>query len=99
MNVQQLEETIAYEHKGVVVYLHLDYQIGKVSIIERDGSDKKFLFKERTTEYLGGWVLVFGALTEATKYANIRLKEQAEAKEKLKTSKLIDMMIAIEDKE
>ena len=56
MNVQQLEETIAYEHKGAVVYLHLDYQLGKVSIIEKDGSDKKFLFKERTTEHLGGWV-------------------------------------------
>ena len=99
MNVQQLEETIAYEHKGAVVYLHLDYQIGVVSIIEKDGGDKKFLFKGRTTEYLGGWVLVFEALTEATKYADTRLKEQAAARESLKTSKLIDMMIAIEDKE
>ena len=46
MNVQQLEETIAYEHKGAVVYLHLDYQLGKVSIIEKDASDQKILFKE-----------------------------------------------------
>ena len=99
MNVQQLDETIAYEHKGVVVYLHLNYQIGVVSIIEKDGGDKNFIFKGRTKEYLGGWVLVFEALTEATKYADTRLKEQAAARESLKTSKLIDMMIAIEDKE
>lgn len=79
-NIQQLQETISYEHKGVLIYMHLDYQRGLVSIQDKDGKDKRFLFKDRTTQYLGGWLLIFEALTEATKYADIRLKEQLDVK-------------------
>ena len=93
-NIQQLQETISFEHKGVFIYLHLDYSEGSVSIVDKAGNDQEFRFTNRTVDYLGGWVLVFEALTEATKYADIRLREQAEAKEEIENQKVLNRMKA-----
>ena len=92
-----LQEIVQFEHRGVILYVRLDYEKGKVSFVEKGGLGKQWLFKDRTREYLGGWWLIFEALQEATKYADTRLKEQAELREQIKEKKVIDMMIALSD--
>lgn len=92
-----LAERIAYDHKGVTIYMDLDYEKGEVSMVEKNGQPKKYNFSHRTRNYLGGWYLILEALQEATKYADVRLAEQAEAREKIKQKKVIDMAIALSD--
>lgn len=92
-----LKETVQFEHRGVVVYINLDYTKGTASFTEKGGQGKQFLFKDRTREYLGGWWLIFEALQKATVFADEKLKEQAELREQLKEKKVLDLMIALAD--
>jgi hypothetical protein len=92
-----LQERVEFEYRGIKVYMSLDYLEGKVSFTEANGQPKKYNFSQRTREYLGGWWLILEALQEATKFADEKLKEQAELRENIKEKKVIDMMIALSD--
>ena len=72
-NIQQLNETIDFTHKGIIITMRLDYEVGTVSFVNPNGSDKNWKFIDRTKEYLGGWYLIFEAMQEAVKYADERL--------------------------
>lgn len=97
MSIQMLNETITYTHRGVTIYMHLDYEAGTVSLVEKDGSEKRWNFTGRTKEYLGGWWLVLEAMQEAVKYADTRLREQEAARENAKTKEMVDLMVALHD--
>lgn len=97
MNILQLEETISYEHRGVIIYLHLDYENEKVSLVEKNGTPKKWEFTKRTREYLGGWWVILEAMQKATEYGDQRLRDQAEARKKIKTDKQFKLMVALSD--
>ena len=93
MKILMLGEVMAFDHKGVVIYINLDYERGLVSFVEKDGKPKKWLFTDRTEAYLGGWYLILEAMQEATKYSDTRLKEQAKAREEVKEKEMVDLMI------
>jgi len=97
MSVLQLNETISANFKGVVVYMYLDYEAGTVSFVDEQGKPKEWLFIKRTEDYLGGWVRILGAMQDATKYANTRLREQREARENIKEEKIIDLAMSLYD--
>lgn len=97
MNVLQLQETISYNHNGVIIYIKLDYEEGVASLVEKDGTPKRWLFTERGRDYLGGWLRIYEAMRAATIYADSRLNDQAEAREAVKEEQLIDLAIAISD--
>lgn len=97
MSVLQLKETISFEHKGINIYIHLDYERGLASFVEKDGRNKQWLFAERTRDYLGGWYRILEAMQEATKYADTRLKEQAEARANIKEKEMFNMMVALSE--
>lgn len=97
MNVLQLQETISYNHNGVIFYIELDYEKGVASFVEKDGTPKRWLFTERGRDYLGGWLRIYEAMRAATIYADTRLKEQQEARDNAKEEQLIDLAIAISD--
>lgn len=91
MKITQLSENIIYRHKGVAIYLELNYVNGKVSLIEEEGAIKEWIFAGRGRNYLGGWLIVLEAMQEAIKYADIRLKEQAEARAKATEEELFEL--------
>lgn len=97
MSELKLTERIAYDYRGVTIYIDMDYERGLVSFANKDGSKKNYLFQQRTRRYLGGWWLILEALQEATKLADSKLAEQAELREQIKEKKVIDMMIALSD--
>lgn len=97
MNVIMLAERIAYDHKGITIYIDLDYERGVASFTEKDGRAKNYKFAQRTRKYLGGWYLILEALQEATRYADTRLEEQAKAREQVKEKKMVDLMVALAD--
>lgn len=97
MNIIQLQETITFNHKGIEIYLNLDYEKETVSFIEKNGQPKKWLFTDRGEEYLGGWYLILEAMQEATKYADTRLKDQAKARQDRKVEKITNIAIALSE--
>ena len=97
MNIIQLQETITFNHKGIEIYLNLDYEKETVSFIEKNVQPKKWLFTDRGEEYLGGWYLILEAMQEATKYADGRLKDQAKARQDRKVEKITNIAIALSE--
>lgn len=97
MNIIQLQERITFNHKGIDVYLNIDYEKETVSFIEKNGQPKKWLFTDRGEEYLGGWYLILEAMQEATKYADTRLKDQAKARQDRKVEKITNIAIALSE--
>lgn len=97
-------EIIEFEHKGVRVDIELNYETSRATFVEFDDladfwKPKRYLFAARGVEYLGGWVLIFEALQEATKLADEKLREQEAIRDKEATDKAIDLMVALsEDK-
>lgn len=91
------KESIVFDYKGIKIPMELDYIKGEVSFTEPNGQPKNWKFRQRGRNYLGGWYLIFQALQEATKFADERLAEQQEIREKLKEEKMINLMIALSD--
>lgn len=87
MNIVQLTETISYTEDGITIYIHLDYETGKVSLVDENRNDKKWLFSGRGVEYLGNWVKILTIMENAVMYADTRLKEQSD----VRVEKLMDV--------
>lgn len=92
-----IKETVLFDHKGVKITIELDYESGQVSFVERDGKAKNYKFAKRTRNYLGGWYLILEGLQEAAKFADSKLAEQAEIREKIKDKKMLDIAISLMD--
>lgn len=72
-----------YHRYGIDVVLEIDYVKKTVSLTEKDGSKKEWIFAERTTEYLNGWRNILHAMDAAVGEAKAELdkldeKEHAE---------------------
>lgn len=76
------------EKFGIKITLKIDYDRGKVSMVERnaDGTfvPKRWTFADRELEYMGGWMQILHAMQfavdEATKELE-KLQEQNDKKE------------------
>lgn len=93
----KLSETILLNYNGVKLRLHLNYETGKASFVKPDGQGEKFLFKDRTIDYLGGWIEIFRALEKATFLADTKLREQSSLRESAKEEEFVELMIAVSD--
>lgn len=58
-----------YSHKGVNVCVDLDFVKKTVSLVEKDGVNKKWIFADRTPEYMNGWLLILQAMEHAVSEA------------------------------
>lgn len=65
----------AYTHKGITVVVQMDFVKKTVSLVEKDGGRKQWVFAERTPEYLQGWVMILDAM----KYATLEAKKEMDA--------------------
>lgn len=95
MLIRKKSEELYLNIKGVHLNLELNYDEGTVSFLNVDGSPQKFVFSERTVEYLGGWVKIARAIEEATIYADKLLREQRKLRDDEETTKLINIFTSI----
>lgn len=97
MNELKLNETVAFNHDGVKIRIKLDYENRIVDFLDNDGEVKRWKFCGRGRDYLGGWMKIMEAMKAATVYADARLKEQEEIREKLQDERFADLAIALGD--
>jgi len=84
-------EIKTYTHKGIDVTVKLDYDFERISLVKRESnglySSKKYLFAERESEYMNGWLVILEAMQYAIKEAKKEmdqfLKEQKDRSEKV----------------
>lgn len=60
-----------YGNVGITV--ELDFVKKTVSLVEKDGTNKKWVFAERTPEYLNGWRNILAAMGEAIAEAKVEM--------------------------
>lgn len=82
---------------GTVIRVKVDFENNKVSLVDKNGSNTKFLFAERGVEYMNGWVNILGAMQYAIRAARDELTAWQEAKKDKETKQIIDIMIALQE--
>lgn len=87
-------EVLSYEYKGITVRVRINYDNGKISLIDESGSHKRWLFAERGLEYMKGWQNILDAMKYTIGEATKKLEEDQDEKEK-KTDECINRMIDI----
>lgn len=55
----------AYTHKGITVLVQMDFIKKTVSLVEKNGAHKQWVFSERTPEYMPGWIIILDAMKNA----------------------------------
>lgn len=93
------------ETNGIKVVIKVDYDqqtISLVEILRANGSmqtpPKKWVFAERTIEYMDSWVNIFEAMKEAVNIAKKDLREFQKIKEK-EMVVVLDKAMALVQKE
>ncbi len=82
----KVKETYAFEHKGITIYVRINYRTNSITLVEPTASNneedfkaKQWSFRNRGVEYMAGWRNILGAMIEATKDAEKRyLADHAE---------------------
>lgn len=69
-------EVITIKHKGIGVTVDINYEKGIVSLVDTNQSVKKWVFAQRTLEYMQGWLNIMEAMQEAVRYAKIMLENR-----------------------
>lgn len=54
-----------YTRYSIHIAVEIDYIKKTISIVEKDGKPKKWLFKDRSPDYLNGWMAIFRAMDYA----------------------------------
>lgn len=81
-----------YTKAGISVVVELDFVKKTVSMVEKDGTPKKWTFTERTPEYMHGWIMIF----EAMKYAAAEAKKEMDAISEKEHKKFLEMYVALD---
>lgn len=96
-------ELVEYTHKGVSVFVKIDYDGGIVTLAEAQKNSlptvytaKQWVFAGRGLEYMAGWQNIFDAMKHAVKEATRELRIHEEAKDKertIKDARIVDGVI------
>lgn len=71
----KVKETFSYTHKGIKIWVKIDYVNNRIDIVEPINEyigqfkKKDFIFIGRGVEYMNGWLLILQAVGEAIKVA------------------------------
>lgn len=82
----------AYTRQGITVVVELDFVKKTVSLTEKDGANKKWIFAERTPEYLNGWLLILKAM----EYAVTEAKKEMDALKGKQHAEFIEMYLNLD---
>lgn len=77
----------AYTKAGVTIVVEMDFIKKTVSLTEKDGTPKKWVFTERTPEYMHGWIMIFDAM----KYAAAEAKKELDTMSKKEHDAFVKM--------
>ncbi len=84
---------------GTTLYVKIDFANNKVSLVDKNGANTKFLFAERGLEYMNGWLNILGAMRYAVKDARDQLEQWQKARDDEKQKQIIDIMVALAEDE
>lgn len=96
------KETYLFQHKGVKIWVKIDYINNKISLVEPFGSStekfqqKKWLFHERGIEYMFGWIDILEAMQEAIKHAKYRYEMQEALRSEKAEAILVNGMLELD---
>lgn len=96
---RKYQETYSFTHKGIEVYIKIDYYNNRISLLDTglafyDQKPKKYVFAERGAEYMAGWLNILEAMSEAIKDAKRKYEHQL-----AETSKFTDKEFIIVKKQ
>lgn len=74
----RVKETVGFTREGITVFTTIDYATRQISLVNKDGSKKQWLFAQRKPEYLPEWRRILEAMHFAVVQAEMRLDEQPE---------------------
>lgn len=81
-----------YSSYGINIVVEMDFVKKTVSLVEKDGSPKKYLFADRTPEYLNGW----RAILKAMDYAVEQAKKEMDALTEKEHKEFVNMYAALD---
>lgn len=70
----------AYSSYGITVVVELDFVNETISLVNKDGSKKNWLFHERGVEYMNGWRNILHAMEHATAEAQKEMQAHIDGK-------------------
>lgn len=82
-----------YTKAGISVVVELDFVEKTISFTEKDGTPKKWVFAQRTPEYMHGWIMILDAL----KYATQEAKKVMDAVSDKEQKQFIEMYRALDE--
>lgn len=82
---------------GTTIRVKIDFEHNKVSLVDNQNANNKFLFAERGLEYMNGWLNILGAMRYAIREARDELQAWQDAKKDKETKQIIDIMVALGD--
>ena len=85
-----------YETYGIKVLVMIDRRTKTATLVEYDDKDKKYkpkkwLFQDRTGDYMNGWIAIFRACEQAV----IAAKAELEKFDDDELQKMLDMHVAL----
>lgn len=81
-----------YTKAGISIVVELDFINKTISFTEKDGKPKKWVFTERTPEYMHGWISILDAMKYAAQEAKKVMDEVSEKEHK----KFVEMYVALD---
>ena len=63
-----------YTKYGINIVVEIDYVKKSVSLVEKDGTNKKWVFADRTPEYLNAWRNILRAMEYAVEQAQAEMQ-------------------------
>lgn len=92
---QNMLEVIKHEHKGIAVYVKIDYLKGHISLVDnnRAWQGKEWKFTERGLEYMQGWKNILEAMKMAVEYAEARLRMRHDEKQEKLARQFVEIFL------
>jgi hypothetical protein len=81
-----------YTKAGISIVVEMDFIKKTISFVEKDGTNKKWVFAERTAEYMHGWI----AILDAMKYAAQQAKKEMDAISEKEHQKFVELFVALD---
>lgn len=81
-----------YSSYGIDIVVEMDFIKKTVSLTEKDGSNKKWVFAERTPEYLNGW----RAIMKSMEYAVEQAQQELAKIEEQEHEDFVEMFMALD---
>lgn len=88
-----------YTSYGISICVELDFVKKTVSLVEKDGTNKRWVFADRTPEYLNGWRAIMLAMEHAVAEAQKEMAalDEEEQREFVEMYQRLDKALKKED--